>query len=501
MKLLKSLILGAVAICAASWGAQAADLPVKAKPVEYVKICSAYGAGFYYIPGTEICLRVGGYLWYDMNLNQRAEAVDILTTNQVNNDYGTLTTRVRGVMIMDARTNTQYGTLRSYLAAGFNWTSCGSLSSTSIAGQTAANGCEQLGYTATGTVGDTMAYAERAFVQFAGWTFGYVGSFFDFSPGYSMTTNNTYSFKWTPAAAYTMQFGNGLSSTLALEEASTRRNQIGGCNGTILSQQAVAPANFNMNNNCSNGLGVPYNLGTGTILIQVGSTGYGGTQAPIPVWNLRVDQAWGSAQVAVAAHELKVNQFLAANGVADKWGWAVNAGIEIKVPWGPGDSLLLQGMWGEGAAEFSGITGNPVTTTPLIARRNQAGVGPVFDTMDSFITAAGQQELVKQWSINGQYRHFWNPMLRTAIFAGFNGQQMGPAANAANFPDLELFQAGLNTIWSPVKDLDLGVEIIYTNVRTVCGGACVPTSFVAGVPRNNTSMDMVSGLFRARRNW
>ncbi len=43
-------------------GAQAADLPVKAQPVQYVKICSLYGVGFYYIPGTDMCLRVGGYV-------------------------------------------------------------------------------------------------------------------------------------------------------------------------------------------------------------------------------------------------------------------------------------------------------------------------------------------------------------------------------------------------------------------------------------------------------
>ena len=53
MKLVKSLILGSAAGLIAVGGAQAADLPVKAKAVEYVKICSLYGAGFYYIPGTE----------------------------------------------------------------------------------------------------------------------------------------------------------------------------------------------------------------------------------------------------------------------------------------------------------------------------------------------------------------------------------------------------------------------------------------------------------------
>ncbi|HAP12757.1 MAG TPA: porin, partial [Afipia sp.] len=53
MSTIKSLILGSAAVIAASAGAQAADLPVKAKAVQYVKICSLYGAGFYYIPGTD----------------------------------------------------------------------------------------------------------------------------------------------------------------------------------------------------------------------------------------------------------------------------------------------------------------------------------------------------------------------------------------------------------------------------------------------------------------
>lgn len=61
MKLIKSLLLGSAAGLAAVAGAQAADLPVaKAAAVEYVRVCSAYGAGFFYIPGTETCLRVGG---------------------------------------------------------------------------------------------------------------------------------------------------------------------------------------------------------------------------------------------------------------------------------------------------------------------------------------------------------------------------------------------------------------------------------------------------------
>ncbi|SFJ65267.1 porin, partial [Bradyrhizobium sp. Gha] len=64
----KGLLLGSVAGLLAVGGAQAADLPLKAKAVEYVKICSLYGAGFYYIPGTDTCIKLGGYVRADMIL-------------------------------------------------------------------------------------------------------------------------------------------------------------------------------------------------------------------------------------------------------------------------------------------------------------------------------------------------------------------------------------------------------------------------------------------------
>ena len=65
MKMVKSLILGSAAGILAMSGAQAADLPVKAKAVEYVRICSLYGAGFYYIPGTDTCIKFSGYVRSD----------------------------------------------------------------------------------------------------------------------------------------------------------------------------------------------------------------------------------------------------------------------------------------------------------------------------------------------------------------------------------------------------------------------------------------------------
>ena len=96
MKLAKSLFLGTVAGLAAVAGAQAADLPVaKAAAVEYVRVCSTYGAGFFYIPGTETCLRVGGRV--------RAEVAYVEPNDREDDSIGF---RARGRLNLDARTAT-----------------------------------------------------------------------------------------------------------------------------------------------------------------------------------------------------------------------------------------------------------------------------------------------------------------------------------------------------------------------------------------------------------
>ena len=84
MKMVKSLLLGSAAGIVAIAGAQAADLPVKAKPVQYVKICSLYGVGFYYIPGTDVCIKVGGFVRAEINVNTAGGS--FAQYNQVNFD-------------------------------------------------------------------------------------------------------------------------------------------------------------------------------------------------------------------------------------------------------------------------------------------------------------------------------------------------------------------------------------------------------------------------------
>ena len=218
MKMVKSLLLGSAAGLVAVAGAQAADLPVKAKPVEYVKVCSAYGAGFYYIPGTDICLRVGGYVWSEFEVNDFGAGAGNFATGAIGGDFvrnraddWTSIPRTRFDLIFDARTNTEYGTLRSYASVGWQWT-------------TNLDGFQQQQLPAS--TGNYAWYYDRAFIQFAGLTFGYVGSFFDFDPSLILSQQTSKSFKFTPAIAYTAQLGNGISASMSMEDSTTRRTHI-----------------------------------------------------------------------------------------------------------------------------------------------------------------------------------------------------------------------------------------------------------------------------------
>jgi len=74
MKLAKSLLLGSATAFVAVAGANAADLPSKkAAPATYVKICDAYGAGFYTIPGSDTCIKIGGRVRADFAFSGRQE--------------------------------------------------------------------------------------------------------------------------------------------------------------------------------------------------------------------------------------------------------------------------------------------------------------------------------------------------------------------------------------------------------------------------------------------
>src|SRR5215468_8303713 len=173
MKTMKRLLLGSAAGFVAVAGAQAADLPVKAKPVEYVKVCSLYGAGFWYVPGTDTCLKMGSFVRVQTTFNNTTSNIPIGGGNndpggrQTRTDTANFGFRVRSAISVDLRTQTEYGTLRSYMDVGAQWS--------------AAN---------AGSTADTL-WVDRGFIQFAGFTVGRIRSYFDinsFAPyGYSNT--------------------------------------------------------------------------------------------------------------------------------------------------------------------------------------------------------------------------------------------------------------------------------------------------------------------------
>ena len=136
MKTVKTLLLGSAAGFVAVAGAQAADLPVKAKPVEYVKVCTLYGAGFYYVPGTDTCLKLGAYFRFQIESDASGGttfmngAAGLYTRTDTPN----LITVFAAAFSWDTRTQTEYGTLRMYFRGGWEQTTPGTPDETSLLG-------------------------------------------------------------------------------------------------------------------------------------------------------------------------------------------------------------------------------------------------------------------------------------------------------------------------------------------------------------------------------
>jgi len=112
---IKSLLLGSAAALAVVSGAQAADAIVAAEPepVEYVRVCDAYGTGYFYIPGTETCLKINGYIRFQVNVGPNAGGDK--TTNDSSWDAVT-----RGQLQFTAKSDTEYGPLTGVIVLQTN---------------------------------------------------------------------------------------------------------------------------------------------------------------------------------------------------------------------------------------------------------------------------------------------------------------------------------------------------------------------------------------------
>ena len=187
---MKAIFLGTAAGLMAVGAASAADLPMtKAEAVEYVKVCNEFGEGFFYIPGTDTCLKIAGEVRADYEFNSRDSRDEDVT--QFDSEA-----RVK----WDARTSTEWGILRSYIQLNFNY-----------------------------EAGSVKTTVDKAFIQWGPLTAGKAQSFFGlYDADYANTIFASY---YGPQGnanlfAYTAVFGGGFSATLSIEDGRDHRTAL-----------------------------------------------------------------------------------------------------------------------------------------------------------------------------------------------------------------------------------------------------------------------------------
>jgi hypothetical protein len=468
MTLVKSLILGSAAGLLAAAGAQAADLPYKkAAPVEYVKVCDAFGAGFFYIPGTDTCLKVGGQVRAEYTFRNGAP-VNVpgqWAYNLAGQTYRRDTSqfRDRAYVALDARNQTEWGTLRTNVLIRYgqdNSTPTGPLGG----GKITVNGVKENAGAFQG-LSDPYLSVEKGYIEFMGLTAGRQQSFFDFdAQSYEILTNSVAnSNQPINMLAYTVKFGGGFSATLSAED---RGDRIIGDSPSDTCPTPLTAA-------CSASQGMPSATGKtvgGVFVPGSAFLSYAGDSVPDVVGNLRVDQSWGSAQVSGAFHQvdsIPVTLIAAGPTVEPKTkdGFAVLGGTKILLPMlAAGDSITVQGTYEEGAMDY------------INALNYYNGLSNVFDnnlsisvpSNDAFVLGNGSISMNKAWGIYGAARHYFLPNVYASLFGAYLDITNPSAVQAtlgAGTDNAKVWQIGGNVVWQPIKDFSIGGEALYSNMK------------------------------------
>ncbi|KRR03848.1 porin [Bradyrhizobium valentinum] len=506
MNMIKGLILGSAAGLIAVSGAQAADLPVKAKAVEYVKICSLYGAGFYYIPGSDTCMKIGGYVRVDTTFNggifhQPAWNANLGQQNRVRDYYAA---RSRLALSVDTRTATAYGVVRSFAQANFNLNSStgeGYGTPGAVAGSTIAAGSQSLG-------------VDLVFIQFAGFTFGKSASAFA-TPWQGYPGNNSSHLigghddvTGTNNIQYTAQFGNGVSGTIGLDDPYYGRT-------SLLNLGVANPATA----------------------ITAGNQAYSGAHAPDIVGNIRVDQAWGLFQISGALHEVTpsynlltagaVNPLSEISGHPDsKWGGSVMAALQLKnLPTGPGDDIKVDVTYAKGN------TRNVIFNSASFAMFGDTGRADSYQsigfgqTADGVYLPGGDIKLVEAYGIRGAFNHNWDPYWSSSLFGSYSAVRYGGSntdlttakgqwcsnynagrvvsADYSCNPDFNVSQLGVVTRWTPVANLTFSAEVMWFHLDQKFSGAANlgPSAPKPATRYEYKDQDAVSLNVRVQRNF
>ena len=528
MKMVKSLFLGSAAGLVAMGGAQAADLPVKAKAVEYVKVCSLYGAGFYYIPGTDTCLKLGGYLRVEMAVNTNSVNLgNISGQGGAKNRYtNAFSARSREQIDIDTRTATEYGVVRTFAQLAGTWSDDSYSSNANTFGTVyslipgsnpslAAPNNANAGQAGLGQIG-----LYQAFIQFAGFTMGkafsqftapwasYPGNNFDGLVGSASTVTGVNQF------TYTAEFGNGVSAAISAQDPTNYFQP--GVNNIPISAATGLPT----------GAAGPF-----------GASAYAGTSVPDLIGMVRVDQAWGLFQAAVAAHNNHVAYYNTTQETSghpnDLWGYAGQVSLSIKnIPTGPGDTINVSAVYTNAANryninEFAAPNAGGAAiygTTGLPGAYQSVGFGTTVDTV--FANNGGSQQRISTWGFNGAYTHNWNPYWNTAIYGAYASINYSGGAKAlvcgngvvgGSFqafygagviscnPDYNIAQAGIIVRWTPVKNLTFSADFTYQHLdQKMTGTVVVPNGGPVGKPAlvyELRDQNNVLALLRAQRTF
>ncbi|WP_027583161.1 porin [Bradyrhizobium sp. Ai1a-2] len=533
MKMVKSLILGSAAGLLAMGGAQAADLPVKAKAVEYVRICSLYGAGFWYIPGTDTCMKIGGYLRVDTTFNggiynSPAWSGDAGQHNRYQ-DY--FSARSRMALTVDTRTATEYGVVRTFGQADFQFSTLGNntMNPNSVNGSLPVASSNLLD-----TPGGGYVAVEFVFIQFAGFTFGKSASAFA-TPWHGYPGNNS-SFllgghdtvTGVNNIQYTAQFGNGVSGTIGLDDPTVfDRTVVANLTVPLTSQGAVANA-------------------------------YAGVHAPDIVGNIRIDQAWGLFQISASAHEVNASYNVlntvgapagatalpgaAPTGLSElsghpdtKWGGAVMAALQIKnIPTGPGDDIKFDATFAKGNTKqvisTSSTSPNPFSLfgSPGFGSYQSLGFGAVTDGVYApaglagpLFGADGKIHLTTAWGVRGAFNHNWDPYWSSSLFGSYSSvsydntakfficstftaaRVAAPSLDYSCNPDFNVSQLGAITRWTPVKNLTFSAEVMWFHLdqKFTGSGIITPSAPKPTARYDFQDQDTVSLNVRVQRNF
>ncbi len=522
------LLLASSALLASTALAQAADLPFrKAAPVEYVRVCDAFGSGFFYIPGTDSCLRVSGQIRAELTIRGGAPTSNpaAFAYNQAGQVFRRDLTnfRARGYLNADVRTQTAYGTLRTFVSYRLT-------NDTTAPGPTGGRGDVVAGVPARESTGNFQGYnptatqstLDKGFIQFAGFTAGRAQSFFDFdAQSYELLSNSiANSNQVTEMLAYTYTFGGGFSGTISVED---RNERVISDNGLFVlnGPNALAGAAFtNVEDN-------PTVTAAG--VRTAGVLAYAGEAIPDIVANLRYDADWGSAQLSGAYHSLRsipvsaysnTGALLASTRTGQTVytpssdGFAVLGGVKVNLPMlAKGDSVTFQGTYQEGAMDYvDPVNYQPNGISNVFAQtRNANGTGGLESTFgiplnDAYTVTNGFNEVSiaksRAAGAYGAFRHYFIPEVYGTLFGAYlnitdpsQAQRLGAGNDSA-----VVVQGGANVVWTPIKDLQIGGEILYTNLsyRGLAATTANNTN-AAAINLTPQNPDDIRGRFTIRR--